>query len=199
MGETLVATIVAFVVGYVVIGWLMRFISTNSFKPFVWYRIGLGVMLYILLGLGVVLLLFVAWELWWTNLDADRRQEAAATEVVREFAVPDTADSDPAGRAPSGIPGAAEKDLGPIALALGAQGGKSREVPLGGAADRAVAGGGAGDRGAGGPRAYRALRVPRDHLRLARRRPRAARDRGPGPRGAGPHRGRCRLADDEAP
>jgi undecaprenyl-diphosphatase len=54
MGETLVATIVAFVVGYVVIGWLMRFISTNSFKPFVWYRIGLGVMLYILLGLGVI-------------------------------------------------------------------------------------------------------------------------------------------------
>jgi undecaprenyl-diphosphatase len=54
MGETLVATVVAFVVGYVVIGWLMRFISTNSFKPFVWYRIGLGVMLYILLGLGVI-------------------------------------------------------------------------------------------------------------------------------------------------
>jgi undecaprenyl-diphosphatase len=54
MGETLVATIVAFVVGYVVIGWLMRFISTNSFKPFVWYRIGLGVLLYILLGLGVI-------------------------------------------------------------------------------------------------------------------------------------------------
>jgi undecaprenyl-diphosphatase len=54
MGETAVATVVAFVVGYVVIGWLMRFISTNSFKPFVWYRIGLGVMLYILLGLGVI-------------------------------------------------------------------------------------------------------------------------------------------------
>jgi undecaprenyl-diphosphatase len=54
MGETAVATVVAFVVGYVVIGWLMRFISTNSFKPFVWYRIGLGTALYILLGLGVI-------------------------------------------------------------------------------------------------------------------------------------------------
>ncbi|MDI3330852.1 MAG: undecaprenyl-diphosphate phosphatase [Micrococcus sp.] len=54
MGETAVATIVAFVVGYVVIGWLMRFISTNSYKPFVWYRIGLGVVLYVLLGLGVI-------------------------------------------------------------------------------------------------------------------------------------------------
>ncbi|QCU78066.1 undecaprenyl-diphosphate phosphatase [Citricoccus sp. SGAir0253] len=54
MVETVVATIVAFVVGYVVIGWLMRFISTNSFKPFVWYRLGLGVALYVLLGLGVI-------------------------------------------------------------------------------------------------------------------------------------------------
>ncbi|HEY4614717.1 MAG TPA: undecaprenyl-diphosphate phosphatase [Citricoccus sp.] len=54
MGETALATVVAFVVGYVVIGWLMRFISTNSFKPFVWYRIGLGVALYVLLGLGVI-------------------------------------------------------------------------------------------------------------------------------------------------
>lgn len=54
MAETAVATVVAFVVGYVVIGWLMRFISTNSFKPFVWYRIGLGVALYVLLGLGVI-------------------------------------------------------------------------------------------------------------------------------------------------
>ncbi|WP_354235398.1 class E sortase [Arthrobacter sp. UYEF3] len=31
---------------------------------------------------GVVLLLFVAWQLWWTNLDADARQR----EVVRNFA-----------------------------------------------------------------------------------------------------------------
>ncbi|MEW1980073.1 undecaprenyl-diphosphate phosphatase [Citricoccus sp. NPDC079358] len=54
MGETLVATLVAFAVGYVVIGWLMKFISTHSFRPFVWYRIGLGLLLYILLGFGVI-------------------------------------------------------------------------------------------------------------------------------------------------
>lgn len=54
MGETALATIVAFVVGYIVIGWLMRFISTNSYKPFVWYRILLGLVLYVLLGLGVI-------------------------------------------------------------------------------------------------------------------------------------------------
>ena len=54
MGETFIATIVAFVIGYAVIAWLMRFITNNSFKIFVWYRILLGVALYILLGLGVI-------------------------------------------------------------------------------------------------------------------------------------------------
>ncbi|MFC7402351.1 undecaprenyl-diphosphate phosphatase [Citricoccus sp. GCM10030269] len=54
MAETAVATLAAFIVGYIVIGWLMRFISTNSYNPFVWYRIGLGLLLYILLGFGVI-------------------------------------------------------------------------------------------------------------------------------------------------
>ncbi|HEY4535986.1 MAG TPA: undecaprenyl-diphosphate phosphatase [Enteractinococcus sp.] len=54
MGETMVATLVAFLVGYAVIAWLMRFISNNSFKIFVWYRIALGAALYVLLGLGVI-------------------------------------------------------------------------------------------------------------------------------------------------
>src|SRR5699024_10940808 len=54
MGETIIATAVAFVIGYAVIAWLMRFISRNSFKVFVWYRILLGAGLYVLLGLGVI-------------------------------------------------------------------------------------------------------------------------------------------------
>jgi len=54
MGETIVATVVAFIVGYAVTAWLMRFISNNSFKIFVWYRILLGAGLYILLGLGLI-------------------------------------------------------------------------------------------------------------------------------------------------
>lgn len=54
MAETFVATAVAFVVGYAIIAWLMRFISNNSFQIFVWYRIVLGTALYILLGLGVI-------------------------------------------------------------------------------------------------------------------------------------------------
>lgn len=54
MAETLVATIVAFFVGYAIIAWLMRYISNNSFKVFVWYRILLGAALYVLLGLGII-------------------------------------------------------------------------------------------------------------------------------------------------
>lgn len=54
MGETAAATVVAFAVGYAVIAWLMRFISTHSYKPFVIYRIGLGVLLYLLLGFGII-------------------------------------------------------------------------------------------------------------------------------------------------
>ncbi|NQX27460.1 undecaprenyl-diphosphate phosphatase [Microbacteriaceae bacterium VKM Ac-2854] len=50
--ETLVATIVAFVVGFVVIAFFMGYISRRSFLPFVIYRIVLGVVLMIALSLG---------------------------------------------------------------------------------------------------------------------------------------------------
>lgn len=52
--QTIIATAVAFVVGYAVIAWLMRYISTKSFTPFVIYRIALGTVLIILLSTGVV-------------------------------------------------------------------------------------------------------------------------------------------------
>lgn len=53
-GPTLLATVVAFAVGYGVILGFMRFISTRSFMPFVYYRIGLGVLVLILLQRGVL-------------------------------------------------------------------------------------------------------------------------------------------------
>jgi len=53
-GPTLVATVVAFLVGYAVIAWLLRYVTTNSFLPFVVYRIALGVATFILLGAGVL-------------------------------------------------------------------------------------------------------------------------------------------------
>ena len=52
--ETAVATVVAFVVGYAVIAFLMRYIEKRSFLPFVIYRILLGTLLLVLLGLGIL-------------------------------------------------------------------------------------------------------------------------------------------------
>jgi undecaprenyl-diphosphatase len=52
--ETLVATVVAFVVGLVVIAFFMNYISRRSFLPFVIYRIVLGIVLFVLLGTHVL-------------------------------------------------------------------------------------------------------------------------------------------------
>ena len=51
---TAVATLVAFLVGYAVIAWLMRYIRTGSFLPFVLYRVALGVALLGMLSAGVI-------------------------------------------------------------------------------------------------------------------------------------------------
>jgi undecaprenyl-diphosphatase len=53
-GPTILATIIAFAVGYVVIAWLMAFIKTKSFVPFVIYRLALGVLLFVLIFAGVL-------------------------------------------------------------------------------------------------------------------------------------------------
>ncbi|MGA4964539.1 undecaprenyl-diphosphate phosphatase [Streptomyces pseudogriseolus] len=53
-GPTLFATVIAFVTGYAVIAWFMKFISTKSFMPFVWYRIALGVVVFLLVSAGVL-------------------------------------------------------------------------------------------------------------------------------------------------
>ncbi|MET7926044.1 undecaprenyl-diphosphate phosphatase [Streptomyces sp. NPDC005349] len=53
-GPTAFATIIAFGVGYAVIAWFMKFISTKSFMPFVYYRILLGIVLIALVTAGVL-------------------------------------------------------------------------------------------------------------------------------------------------
>jgi undecaprenyl-diphosphatase len=53
-GPTLVATAVAFVVGYAAIAWLLRYISTHSYTPFVLYRVALGSATLLLLATGVL-------------------------------------------------------------------------------------------------------------------------------------------------
>ncbi|WP_320672822.1 undecaprenyl-diphosphate phosphatase [Patulibacter defluvii] len=53
-GPTILATIISFAIGFVVIAWLMRFISTRSFRPFVIYRVALGLLLLLLIATGAV-------------------------------------------------------------------------------------------------------------------------------------------------
>jgi undecaprenyl-diphosphatase len=54
LSQTLVATSIAFVVGYLIIKWLLKFVMTKSFMPFIIYRITLGSALLILLATGVI-------------------------------------------------------------------------------------------------------------------------------------------------
>ena len=54
MPEILAATVVAFIVGYSVIAWLMKFIATKNFTPFVIYRVVLGSALLVALATGAI-------------------------------------------------------------------------------------------------------------------------------------------------
>ncbi|MGA7395913.1 MAG: undecaprenyl-diphosphate phosphatase, partial [Solirubrobacterales bacterium] len=49
-----VATVVAFVVGYAVIAWFLRYLSNNSFALFVGYRLVLGTGVLILAAAGLI-------------------------------------------------------------------------------------------------------------------------------------------------
>jgi undecaprenyl-diphosphatase len=53
-GPTIVATLIAFAIGYAAIAWLLRYVTTHSFVPFVIYRIALGLLVFALLIAGVV-------------------------------------------------------------------------------------------------------------------------------------------------
>jgi undecaprenyl-diphosphatase len=53
-GPTLLATGIAFAIGLAVIAWLMRWLTTKSFLPFVIYRLALGGLVMILLATGVL-------------------------------------------------------------------------------------------------------------------------------------------------
>jgi undecaprenyl-diphosphatase len=53
-GPTIMATVVSFVVGYAAIAWLLRYVSTRSYTPFVLYRVALGTATFVLLGAGIL-------------------------------------------------------------------------------------------------------------------------------------------------
>ena len=54
VGETLVGTLVSFVVAYAAIAWLLRFVAHHSIAWFVPSRVALGLLLLALLGTGVM-------------------------------------------------------------------------------------------------------------------------------------------------
>jgi undecaprenyl-diphosphatase len=54
LSETLVATVIAFVIGYAVIAWLLKYVITKSFAPFIYYRVGLGTLVLVGLATGVI-------------------------------------------------------------------------------------------------------------------------------------------------
>jgi undecaprenyl-diphosphatase len=53
-GPTIIATVISFVVGLAVIRWLLNYVSTRSYMPFVIYRIALGVLVLVLVGTSVI-------------------------------------------------------------------------------------------------------------------------------------------------
>jgi len=51
---TVIATLVAFVSGYLAIAWLLRYLSTHSLEIFVIYRIALGALVLVLAATGAI-------------------------------------------------------------------------------------------------------------------------------------------------
>ncbi|AXE37504.1 undecaprenyl-diphosphate phosphatase [Acidipropionibacterium virtanenii] len=53
-GPTIIALLVSLVVAYFSIAWLLKFVSSNKFTSFIWYRIALGVIILVLALTGLV-------------------------------------------------------------------------------------------------------------------------------------------------
>ncbi|CAL9470893.1 Undecaprenyl-diphosphatase [Nocardiopsis dassonvillei] len=90
-GATIVGTVIAGVVGFVVIAWLMKFISTHSFMPFVYYRVGLGIVILALVSWGVL------------DPEGGAHSQAGQSEVVAEERI---TEEEGTGDAPSDAPSA---------------------------------------------------------------------------------------------
>lgn len=54
IGQILVGTLVSFVVAYATIAWLLRFVQHHPITAFVYYRVGLGLAVIVLLGTGAL-------------------------------------------------------------------------------------------------------------------------------------------------
>ena len=65
----------------------------------------------LLITAGVILLLFVAWQLWWTNVESDAKQSQVIKEFARDLATPAPAETSTAPAAP---PAAGENFGAPV-------------------------------------------------------------------------------------
>jgi len=54
VAQMVVATLIAFAVGYAAIAWLLRYVERHSVYVFVWYRVVLGLVVLTLLGTGMI-------------------------------------------------------------------------------------------------------------------------------------------------
>jgi undecaprenyl-diphosphatase len=54
IGQMLVGVVVAFGVAYATIAWLLRFVAHHPITTFVWYRVALGLGLFVVLGTGLL-------------------------------------------------------------------------------------------------------------------------------------------------
>ena len=52
VGQVLLGVVVAFGSAYASIAWLLRFVATNSLRPFIWYRVALGLFVAVALVTG---------------------------------------------------------------------------------------------------------------------------------------------------
>jgi sortase A len=70
-------------------------------------RRALGVFGELLVTLGLLVLLFVAWQLWWTDVESDRAQAATVSSLTREFAAAPTTPPAGAGAGATDLPAGA--------------------------------------------------------------------------------------------
>ena len=54
LAPTLIATFLAFVVGYVSIAWMLRWLTSHTTAIFVIYRVGLGTLVIVLTAAGAI-------------------------------------------------------------------------------------------------------------------------------------------------
>ncbi|WP_306368324.1 undecaprenyl-diphosphate phosphatase [Nocardiopsis sp. CC223A] len=98
-GATIVGTVIAGVIGFAVIAWLMKFISTHSFMPFVYYRVGLGIVILALVSWGVL------------DPQGGAESQAGRGEVIAEEQAPEQEETEAApSDAPSADPSAAPSE-----------------------------------------------------------------------------------------